>query len=65
MIKKREAAIISAYTGYLLGDFSTMHEYIEEILERPVFMHELGSASVAAEIKKKSKHDFTTLNVKK
>ena len=29
---KREAAIVSAYTGVLIGDFNEMHRYIEEIM---------------------------------
>jgi hypothetical protein len=33
---KREAAIISAYTGILVGKFSDMHALIEEVLGRPV-----------------------------
>lgn len=33
---KREAAIVSAYTGILIGSFSDMHEYVEEKLQRSV-----------------------------
>ena len=61
---KREAAIVSAYTGFMLGAFSDMHEYIEEILERPVFTHELANERVFEEIKAKSKADFVALEVK-
>lgn len=32
----KEAAIVSAYSGFLLGKFSDLYEYIEEIMERPV-----------------------------
>lgn len=60
---KREAAIVSAYTGFMLGDFSDMHEYIEEIMEHPVFTHELGSKSIAALVREKSKPDFIKLIV--
>ena len=60
---KREAAIVTAYTGVVCGIFKDTHEYIEEILERPVFTHELGSKKVAAEIKEKSKRDFCNLTV--
>lgn len=58
---KREAAIIMAYTGtaMLTGeDFDIFHKYVEHILGRPVFTHELGSESVWDEIKEKSKNDF-------
>jgi len=55
---RRESAIISAFTGILCGPFDAMHEYVEEILGRPVFTHEMGDKKVAEEIKKKSKADF-------
>lgn len=39
-MKKNEALLLSAFTGFLLvKDFHEVHEYIEEILERPVFTH--------------------------
>ena len=38
---KREGAILSAYTGCLLCDFNDFHKYIEELLGRPVFTHEI------------------------
>jgi len=59
----KEAAIVSAYTEVLLGDFSELHKYIEEIMERPVFTHELASKSVTEEIKKRSKADFVNLSI--
>ena len=60
---KREAAIVSAYTGFLLGNFGDMYEYIEEIMGRPVFTHEMGSGAVADQIQAKSKPDFLKLVV--
>lgn len=61
-MNKREAAIISAYTGILLGDFSDFHGYVEEIMGRPVFTHEMGSKEVFDEIKEKAKPDFIKIN---
>lgn len=53
----REGAVISAYTGILVcNDFSPVHEYIEEIIGRPVFTHEIPS--LETEIKEKSKAEF-------
>ncbi len=60
---KREAAIVSAYTGFLLGDFGDMHEYIEEIMGRPVYTHEMGTGVVADQIQAKAKPDFLKLVV--
>lgn len=61
-MNKREAAIIAAYTGTLLGDFGTMHEYIEKILERPVFTHELAFEEVCKEIKEAAYDDFMEIH---
>lgn len=65
MITKREAAIISAYTNYLIGEFSDMHQYIEEVMDRPVFTHELADTRVVDEIREKSKNDFINLEIEK
>jgi len=60
MITKRDAAIISAYTGFLLGDFQDLHEYVEELFGRPVWTHEFGYN--AKQIKELSKPDFLILH---
>lgn len=60
----REKAIIMAYTGVaiLTGDkFSIFHKYIEDILGRSVWTHELADHNVCEEIKEKSKSDFLEL----
>ena len=57
----REKAIVMAYTGVtmLSGEkFQIFHEYIEKILGRPVWTHELAIELVWNEIKEKSKNDF-------
>lgn len=60
----REKAIITAYTGItmLTGEkFSIFHKYIEDLLGRPVWTHELATKAVWNEIKEKSKPDFLKL----
>jgi len=57
-MNKKEAAIVGAYTGILIGDFSDMHKYIEEKLGRPVFTHELANSGTVKKIKNASKNDF-------
>ena len=60
----KEKAIVSAYTGITMlnGEkFQIFHKYIEDILGRPVFTHELGNELVFAEIKEKSRADFLRL----
>ena len=57
----REKVIVSAYTGILMCDFSDVHEYIEKILRRPVWTHELADKKIQDEIKAASKSDFLTI----
>lgn len=59
---KREAAIISAYTGYLIGDIDEMYKYINEIMGRTVFTHEISI--LFDEIREKAETDFKNINVK-
>ena len=59
---KREAAIISAYTGYVIGDIDEMYKYINEIMGRTVFTHEISI--LFDEIREKAKTDFENINVK-
>ena len=58
---KREAAIVSAYTGYLIGEFSDFHAYIEEIMGRPIFTHEFPN--IEEELKEASKKDFMSIKI--
>jgi len=57
----RESAIISAFTGVLCGPFTALHEYVELLMERPVFTSEMGNEEFAALIQEKSKDDFIEL----
>lgn len=60
----REKAIVMAYTGIcmLSGDkFHIFHKYIEDIMGRPVYTHELAYDAVEKEIKEKAKDDFLKL----
>lgn len=60
---RKEAAIVSAYTGILICEFSDFHEYIEKILNRPVFRYELADKEICVEIKEKSRKDFINIIV--
>lgn len=63
MVTKIEAAIISAFTGYLLGDFEEYHKYIQEKMERPVQTIEIANEEFFKEIQKKSLEDFKNIKV--
>lgn len=65
MLTIREASIISAYTGVLIGEFSDMCKYIEEKLDRPVFTHELGNSDVWEELKAVCKEDFINIPIER
>ena len=62
---EREAAIVTAYTGFLIGDFSVFHAYAEELMERPVQTIEFASEEVFRELRKRSYNDFTSIKVEK
>lgn len=58
----REKAIVMAYTGVtMLKDdkLQIFYKYVEEIMGRPIFTHEM--VQLADEIKEKSKADFIAL----
>ena len=60
----KEKAIVMAYTGVcmLSGDkFKIFHEYVESIMGRPVYTHEMAIKAVEDEIKEKAKTDFIAL----
>lgn len=60
----KEKAIVMAYTGIcmLVGDkFQIFHKYVEDIMGRPVYTHEMATDAVDDEIKEKAKADFIAL----
>ena len=57
---KREAAIVSAYTGYLIGEFSDFQAYVKEIMGRPIFTQ---LPKIVDELKEKSKKDFMSIRI--
>lgn len=53
---KKEAVLLSAYTGFLLtNNFSDVHKFCEELLDRPIWTHEFASETVQKEIREKCK----------
>jgi len=60
---KREAAIVSAYTGFMLGDFSEMQQYAEELFGYPIFSHQFGNETLVKELRDLSRKDFTGISV--
>ena len=62
-MNQRECAIVSAYTGMLCGEFSWVHEYVEELFCGPVFTHQFGDEDFVSKVKEMSKPDFIKLHV--
>lgn len=60
-LTKEQAAIISAYTGITCCEFGIVHEYIEKVLGRPVWTHELADKALLEKIKEASKQDFLAI----
>ena len=57
----RQGAIVSAFTGTLACNFVDFHAYVEELLDRPVFTHELASDQTTEEIREKARPDFLAI----
>ena len=58
---RREAAIVTAYTGYFIGNLDDLYKYLSEIVGRPVYAHEIPALLAAHN--SKIKQDFVTLEV--
>lgn len=55
-MNKKEAVLISAYTGFLLTkDFSDVQSFCQNLLGRPIYTHEFARAEVQNEIEEKCK----------
>lgn len=55
-MKKEEAVLISAYTGFLLTkDFSDVCKFCQKLLGRPIWTHEYADEKVQKEIQEKCK----------
>lgn len=61
-MNKKEAAIITSYTGISLGCMSEFHKYAEKLMGRPIFTHEFANLNLAKELKEGSKEDFLKLH---
>lgn len=53
-----EKIVVSAYTGYLMCDFDLLHQYVEKVMGRPVWTHEMTEEKFYAELRDKVKPDF-------
>jgi len=60
----REKAIVMAYTGICMlnGDkYDIFCKYVEELMGRPVYTHELGFGKFSVELRRRATPDFIAL----
>lgn len=60
---KKEAAIVSAYTGYLIGSFDAMQQYVDSLLGEPTWTHMYASREFSERVRELAKPDFISMNV--
>lgn len=58
---RREATIVSAYTGYFIGGLDDLYKYLFELVGRPVYTHEIPA--VLDKYHSKIRQDFVMLEV--
>lgn len=63
-ITKRDLAVLSAYTGYMFGEFQNFHGYAEEIVGHLIFTHQFGDKEMSKKLHELSKEDFLKLHEK-
>lgn len=60
----KERIIIEVYTGFCMTsseERNAVYEYMQKIMGRPIFTHELAEKSIQEELREKSKADFIGL----
>ena len=56
-----QCAVLTAFTGILLGRMTAFHKYAEHLLERPVYTHEFAEREVWDRLKELSRDDVMAL----
>lgn len=60
-LTKRQAQVISDYTGISLCDYEYIQEYVEELLNKPVWTHEFANEEKWDKLKELSKEEFLSI----
>ena len=58
---KREAAIVTCYTDFLIGDIDEVYKYLEEFVGSPVYTHEIPA--ICGQYQEEIKRDFVNIKV--
>ncbi len=57
-MNKREAVIVSAYTGIMMTNLADLKEYADEVTGHAVWTHELGDKPFWETLKELAKPEF-------
>ena len=60
---KKESAIITAYTGYLIGDIRDFYTYVKELTGESYMTHQYADRELINRIKALAKQDFMKIQV--
>jgi hypothetical protein len=60
-ITARQADILTAATGTLVGDFASFQLYAEKLLGRPILTHEFADRETWAELKEAARSDLLAI----
>lgn len=61
MMNKREATIVSAFTGVMISDMESLQNYAEKVLDRPILTHEFGDEELLSELREASRDDMLSI----
>jgi hypothetical protein len=64
-LTRDQAAIIGVYTGISAGPFADVQKLAEDLLERPVFTHELANQDLCEKLKELVKPQFIQICAEK
>jgi hypothetical protein len=64
-LTRDQAAIIGVYTGISAGPFADIQKLAEDLLERPVFTHELANQDLCEKLKELVKPQFIQICAEK
>jgi len=64
-LTRDQAAIIGLYTGVSMGPFEDVQKLAEDLLERPVFTHELANQNLCEKLKELVKPQFIQICAEK
>jgi len=63
-LDREQAAIVSAFTGFLAGPFSDLQAYADRVLGYETYTHEFGSKDFANRLKEAARPDFLAIVAK-